>query len=717
MLTGSAESRIQAIAEEEEGAGAGSPNSRKRRADVFHSRKRRADDDSPGPAEERRPRAASGKGAKRAKGEKKGKSTAAAVGSAALASAKDEASSADASGAVTPLATPMDSEMASGDAFGGPGSGAAAAAAAALEKGMKKARKPAKGSPSSIPGTPTEGMPDDPKRPRAVTSSYWSIAERNEFLRALSVVGKDWENVAASLTSKSAAQARNYFSRNAVDVDFAEAAALADQNSELPLEEREKAAQTLALRRKAAAEAEGPRTGYFAGPGGMSLDSAADDSGPRGLRINSLLNDDTPAPAPAAKRAPSAVPDWFGGRDGPQRSASGHDAGDDTDDEDARPRSSAGGRVRTMSRPATASGHETAMHSSTHQGYLTPGAHSQQATPPTPQQHVSHLGRRPEHTHDYFGRSASVGPAAPRSAMPPPPSAYNAPAPRLTAYSPGGMPAHVRGDERVGGVAGVRQAYSTPGAMYERASSVASESRTSNWGASATSQQQRAPQQPAPPVLHSQSPGTTSRTGAWHQPSASPSMHPRVTIDGASASSSPYGQSSRSGAVSPLPSPGVNSSHSGSSARPSSAYLPSPGPMRFGFGSMPKPPSPLVANSAQQQQQQPPQRSPLSRPGSSQSAPTSATATSAPQLPMPSRRSPPPSAHSSYAGYQRMPPQPVQPHQHSQHSQHSQHGQQAQQHQQYQQQVQQQQQQQHHPQQQQLPRPSSPGARWSDKYR
>ena len=46
-------------------------------------------------------------------------------------------------------------------------------------------------------------------RRKSASSSYWSVAERNEFIRMLGVYGKDWSRLAEGLDSKTAVQCRN----------------------------------------------------------------------------------------------------------------------------------------------------------------------------------------------------------------------------------------------------------------------------------------------------------------------------------------------------------------------------------------------------------------------------------------------------------------------------------------------------------------------------
>ncbi|GAC72796.1 hypothetical protein PANT_7d00280 [Moesziomyces antarcticus T-34] len=169
-----------------------------------------------------------------------------------------------------------------------------------------------------------EGTPKG--RGRQPTSSYWSVAERSEFLRALVVHGPRWDVVSSTLAQKSAAQARNYFARNESEPDFAEAAALARSHAELPVSEREEAALTFVRQRfannaaattasaapNAATNMAGggaglngdvPRTTHLPPPPGIvtsqadGMDVKMREGSPevlvqrRGLQINSLLND------------------------------------------------------------------------------------------------------------------------------------------------------------------------------------------------------------------------------------------------------------------------------------------------------------------------------------------------------------------------------------------------------------------------------------------
>ena len=186
---------------------------------------------------------------------------------------------------------------------------------------------------------------------RQPTSSYWSVAERSEFLRSLALHGKNWDAISSTLSQKSAAQARNYFARNAAEPDFVEAASLAEQNAELPLEEREKAASAFARQKFTGVAPQthgrgpspapvtfagvGPATapetdrsgGYFgtiagapratsAAPASMQAGNEGRTSaspppaGYRGLQINSLLNEEDPREVRSKRRG--SIHEWSG---------------------------------------------------------------------------------------------------------------------------------------------------------------------------------------------------------------------------------------------------------------------------------------------------------------------------------------------------------------------------------------------------------------------
>lgn len=181
----------------------------------------------------------------------------------------------------------------------------------------RKAGKKRRGKTAAL-GDESSEITGSKGRGKQPTSSYWSVAERYEFLRALVVHGPRWEVVSSTLAQKSTAQARNYFARNEDETDFAEAAALARYHADAPLEEREKVALAFVRQRFAnssasalpASTSSGPVPGHDVArithlppPPGIlagqadTIDVKVREASPesaihrRGLQINSLLND------------------------------------------------------------------------------------------------------------------------------------------------------------------------------------------------------------------------------------------------------------------------------------------------------------------------------------------------------------------------------------------------------------------------------------------
>ena len=216
-------------------------------------------------------------------------------------------------------------------------------------------------SKTTVPGEEGGEVGGGKGRGKQPTSSYWSVAERYEFLRALVVHGPRWEAVSATLAQKSTAQARNYFARNEDEIDFGEAAALARSHADAPLEERERAALAFVRTRFANNSAPGvfhvpsggaipstgsstlgfggdtaatpsrtthlpPPPGIFAGQADeMDVKMREESPEPamhrRGLQINSLLNDNNDATGSRVPRR-SSLQDWQAERGDVQSSVS-----------------------------------------------------------------------------------------------------------------------------------------------------------------------------------------------------------------------------------------------------------------------------------------------------------------------------------------------------------------------------------------------------------
>ena len=76
----------------------------------------------------------------------------------------------------------------------------------------QKKRKPSMSDPLADGHSGDEGTPrpsGSNKRARGPTSSYWSVADKNEFLRLLGVHGKNWSAIASGIESKTAVQCKN----------------------------------------------------------------------------------------------------------------------------------------------------------------------------------------------------------------------------------------------------------------------------------------------------------------------------------------------------------------------------------------------------------------------------------------------------------------------------------------------------------------------------
>lgn len=268
----------------------------------------------------------SGRGGKRIKGQGKSKAGAVAQPSGVLTitgqSVRAEEFPSPPVDSPAALGTPTadnsaDSDLAAAEALGALSGGLSSAiTASALDtvgKGAKKRKvsypvEAAVVSKSSEEGCVTPFGPQQ-RKSRQTTSSYWSIQERADFLRGVAANGKDWEAVATNLVAKSAAQARNYFARNAEIPEFVEAAAFGAQNVEQPANVRERMAtewvkQRLGLSASfGTAAGEQPASGTSSARPGVSPfvskepSQEPDLSPPRrsgGMGILSLLNDEPP---------------------------------------------------------------------------------------------------------------------------------------------------------------------------------------------------------------------------------------------------------------------------------------------------------------------------------------------------------------------------------------------------------------------------------------
>ncbi|KAM0748135.1 hypothetical protein T439DRAFT_74937 [Meredithblackwellia eburnea MCA 4105] len=176
---------------------------------------------------------------------------------------------------------------------------------------------------------PANGQGGAATRRKSASSSYWSVAERNEFVKLLGQVGKNWERIAEGLENKTAVQCRNWFQNHAKKLNLADIAKSADSNAED--DEGDETGSGVATPAEfsvptgvplseslAGAAANAPRPGFFVGDNGhsrlphLSMTVFDEKSSKAGMQIRNLLNDDTPD-----EEVPPTLHegDWFGGGD------------------------------------------------------------------------------------------------------------------------------------------------------------------------------------------------------------------------------------------------------------------------------------------------------------------------------------------------------------------------------------------------------------------
>lgn len=336
---------------EEVEAGAESPSTGPSSA---KKRKNQSTYDDPLPPEstQSKPKTGTGRGGKRVKGQGKGKTAGAAssnnsalppLGGAPLSEDQSPSPSVDSPSLV---GTPAGEIAAEGDLAAAEALGALSgvfSGVSSMPSGAGKASKKRKVSGTadggSTPVSSEDGMPSvlttgaQQRKVRQATSSYWSIQERADFLRGVAAHGKEWSAVAANLGAKSAAQARNYFARNAEVPEFIEAAAIAQQNAEQPLEMREQLALEWVKERLGLSAGIVGAAGEVLPTGAASVrtgetpaiqrEASPDfiDVPPRragGMGIMSLLNDEPPKET----RKKPVLQEWFSDADdGRQTSA------------------------------------------------------------------------------------------------------------------------------------------------------------------------------------------------------------------------------------------------------------------------------------------------------------------------------------------------------------------------------------------------------------
>lgn len=285
------------------------------------SKKRKPGDDLTasvdGNAGEKRPK--TGRGGKRVKGQGKGRN---AASSLSITTPLDSPS-AESPVASVDFSQAGDLDLAAAEALGAlsgmlPPSSVDAVAAPKSKKRKLVLLGPAtEAGVGPSPVTGEEGG-SAPRKARQATSSYWSIQERAHFLLGCAIHGKDWDAIANNIPNKSAAQARNFFTRSIAVPDFVETVKFYEEHASEELSTREQNAglfirQRLGITDEMLKGTAGPTS--RSGPSSTlaskeaSPEAEAPRRAPGGMGIMSLLNDVSSNDAPARK---PLLRDWFG---------------------------------------------------------------------------------------------------------------------------------------------------------------------------------------------------------------------------------------------------------------------------------------------------------------------------------------------------------------------------------------------------------------------
>ncbi|BGP15852.1 DNA-binding protein snt1 [Rhodosporidiobolus nylandii] len=157
-----------------------------------------------------------------------------------------------------------------------------------------------------------------PKR-KSNTSSYWTVAERNEITRLLGIYGKDWKKLAEGLGNKTWVQCRNWYQNNAKkhaldDVVGNGGSHEDDLDSEMASPATSRGAFTAVPPQEHLPSL--PRSGYFDTPNlpplpsiGAPAPRAATTTGKAGMQLRNMLN----AEGPDDRATTPVRDDWFGG--------------------------------------------------------------------------------------------------------------------------------------------------------------------------------------------------------------------------------------------------------------------------------------------------------------------------------------------------------------------------------------------------------------------
>ncbi|GAA5981944.1 hypothetical protein JCM10908_004679 [Rhodotorula pacifica] len=174
---------------------------------------------------------------------------------------------------------------------------------------------------AAAPDVDVYASPHDRNKPKrkATTSSYWTLAERSEYQRLLSVYGPDWRKIAAGLGNKTWVQCRNWYQNQAKKNNLVDIVNSSDLDGGLRADGLEHS-ENPAMHTFA-------RAGFFEAPASTTLSALptapvqAVDAGKAGMHLRDMLNDEARAP----EREAPARDDWFGAESAETGSATTED--------------------------------------------------------------------------------------------------------------------------------------------------------------------------------------------------------------------------------------------------------------------------------------------------------------------------------------------------------------------------------------------------------
>ncbi|GAA6053076.1 hypothetical protein JCM3770_000372 [Rhodotorula araucariae] len=171
----------------------------------------------------------------------------------------------------------------------------------------------------------------DKVKPKRTTSSYWTVAERNEIVRLLGEHGTDWKKIANGLENKTWVQCRNWYQANAKKQGLSDIVNESDGNEPDASPAVEHFGNGVLLQENmgpATNRPSLPRAGFFDTPDRQQLPplpmpeptSRPNSTGTAGMHIRNMLNDE-----PEEEATTPARDDWFGTEVGDAASATTED--------------------------------------------------------------------------------------------------------------------------------------------------------------------------------------------------------------------------------------------------------------------------------------------------------------------------------------------------------------------------------------------------------